>query len=172
MDIVFSELTKEIYNTENGNFDNSLTAQYLTEKLSIDVPKERRNSNGKKITLFGAKGNNLKNLDLEIPLGLFICITGMSGSGKSSIINDTLYPIISSKFYNSKQRPLEYSKISGLENIDKVINIDQSPIGRTPRSNPATYTGLFTLIRDFFTMLPESKVRGYKPGRLSFNIPG
>ncbi|NLO19020.1 MAG: excinuclease ABC subunit UvrA [Ignavibacteria bacterium] len=170
--IVFSELTKEIYNTENGNFDNSLTAQYLTEKLSIDVPKERRNSNGKKITLFGAKGNNLKNLDLEIPLGLFICITGMSGSGKSSIINDTLYPIISSKFYNSKQRPLEYSKISGLENIDKVINIDQSPIGRTPRSNPATYTGLFTLIRDFFTMLPESKVRGYKPGRFSFNIPG
>ncbi len=170
--VILSEDTPNIYKAKNGELDNSLTALYLTAKKVIEVPKERRQPNGKKLALLGAKGNNLKNINLEIPLGLFICVTGMSGSGKSSLINDTLYPIISSKFYHSKQRPLEYEKITGLENIDKVIDIDQSPIGRTPRSNPATYTGLFTMIRDFFAMLPESKVRGYKPGRFSFNLPG
>lgn len=151
---------------------NSLTAQYLGNKKRIEIPGARRQSNGKFIELNGARGNNLKNVNLKIPLGLSVCITGMSGSGKSSLINDTLYPILSRHFYRSVSVPLEYESIKGLEHIDKVIEIDQSPIGRTPRSNPATYTGLFTLIRDFFSQLPESKIRGYKPGRFSFNVPG
>ena len=150
----------------------SLTTQYLNHEKSIEVPSSRRLTNGKFVKLKGATGNNLKNVDLNLPLGVFICITGMSGSGKSSLINDTLYPILSKHFYNSIQIPLHYKSIEGLEHIDKVIEVDQSPIGRTPRSNPATYTGIFTIIRDFFAMLRESKVRGYKPGRFSFNVEG
>ena len=127
---------------------------------------------GKKITLNGARGNNLKRVDVEFPLGCMICVTGVSGSGKSTLINQTLYPILSREFYSSNKKPLRYDTIEGLLYIDKVINIDQSPIGKTPRSNPATYTGLFTHIRDLFSQLPEAKVRGYKPGRFSFNVKG
>ncbi len=157
----------------NGRvLEKSLTAQYLGRSKRIEVPAARRPANGRFIELKGARGNNLKNLTLNIPLGLSVCVTGMSGSGKSSLINDTLYPILSRHFYRSVIPPLEYDSIGGLEHIDKVIEIDQSPIGRTPRSNPATYTGLFTLIRDFFSQLPESKIRGYKPGRFSFNVAG
>lgn len=156
----------------NGSIEKSYTASYLTGKKKIDLPAKRRNGNDNSIKLKGATGNNLKKVNLTVPLGKLICITGMSGSGKSSLINDTLYPILSRKFYNSNKLPLPYDKIEGLEYIDKVIEIDQSPIGRTPRSNPATYTGLFTLVRDFFSQLTESKVRGYKPGRFSFNVPG
>ncbi len=150
----------------------SLTAQYLLNIKRIEVPKTRRNGNGKYLTLLGAKGNNLKNVNLKLPLGLFVCITGLSGSGKSSLINDTLYPILSNYFYKSNLRPLPYDKIEGIEYIDKIIEIDQSPIGRTPRSNPATYTGVFSEIRNFFALLPESRARGYKAGRFSFNVPG
>jgi excinuclease ABC subunit A len=150
----------------------SLTAQYLLNIKRIEVPTVRRNGNGKYLTLYGAKGNNLKQVDLKIPLGLFVCITGLSGSGKSSLINDTLYPILSNYFYKSNLRPLPYDKIEGIEYIDKIIEIDQSPIGRTPRSNPATYTGLFSEIRNFFALLPESRARGYKAGRFSFNVSG
>lgn len=152
--------------------NKTVTAEYLNAKRKIDVPTTRRKGNGKKIVLEGAKGNNLKNVKLTIPLGTFTCVTGVSGSGKSSLINSTLYPILRKHFYKSLQKPLEYKKISGLEHIDKVIEIDQSPIGRTPRSNPATYTGLFTFIRSLFANLPESKIRGYKPGRFSFNVKG
>ncbi len=150
----------------------SLTAQYLLNIKRIEVPTVRRNGNGKFLTLYGAKGNNLKQVDLKIPLGLFVCVTGLSGSGKSSLINDTLYPILSNHFYKSNLRPLPYDRIEGIEYIDKIIEIDQSPIGRTPRSNPATYTGLFSEIRSFFALLPESRARGYKAGRFSFNVPG
>ncbi len=154
-------------------YRNSVTAQYLTGEKSINIPNTRRTGNGNFIELNGAKGNNLKKVDLKLPLGLFVCITGMSGSGKSSLINDTLYPILS-RHFNRKSTlvPLPYNSVSGLEHIDKIIEIDQQPIGRTPRSNPATYTGIFTLIRDFFAMLPESKIRGYKSGRFSFNVEG
>lgn len=150
----------------------SLTGQYLSGKKSIPIPDKRRKGNGKKISLSKASGNNLKKISVDIPLGTFICVTGVSGSGKSTLINETLYPVLARKFYNSRKIPLEYGTIRGIEHIDKVIDIDQSPIGRTPRSNPATYTGLFTPIRDLFSSLPESKARGYLPGRFSFNVKG
>lgn len=151
---------------------NTLTANYITGKKNIEVPKQRRKGNGKKLVLKGCTGHNLKNVNVEIPLGKFICVTGVSGSGKSSLINETLYPILSNYFYNSEKRPLAYKSFTGIELIDKVIDIDQSPIGRTPRSNPATYTNVFSDIRNLFAELPESKIRGYKPGRFSFNVKG
>ncbi len=150
----------------------SLTVEYLTGRRSIPVPQERRKGTGAKLVLTGATGNNLKNVTLEIPLGTFVCITGVSGSGKSSLVNETLYPILSRTFYQSLDVPLPHGSLQGIEHIDKVIDIDQSPIGRTPRSNPATYTGLFTMIRDLFTQLPEAKLRGYRAGRFSFNVKG
>jgi len=150
----------------------SLTGQYLSGKKKIPIPKKRINGNGKRLQLLKASGNNLKNVSVEIPLGVFICVTGVSGSGKSTLINETLYRILARHFYNSRQAPLAYGGIKGLEHIDKVIDIDQSPIGRTPRSNPATYTGTFTPIRELFASLPESKARGYLPGRFSFNVKG
>jgi len=149
-----------------------LTADYLSNQRRIEIPKKRRKGNGEKITLLGATGHNLKNIDLTIPLGTFTCVTGVSGSGKSSLINQTLYPILRHHFYNSTQKPLPFVRMKGLGHLDKVIEIDQAPIGRTPRSNPATYTGLFTPIRKLFTELPESKIRGYKMGRFSFNVKG
>jgi excinuclease ABC subunit A len=151
---------------------NTLTSQYLTGKKKIEVPAKRREGNGKSIIIEGASGNNLKNIDVEFPLGKFICITGVSGSGKSTLINETLQPILSQHFYKSLTDPLAYRSIKGIENIDKVVEVDQSPIGRTPRSNPVTYTGVFSDIRNLFTLLPESKIRGYKPGRFSFNVKG
>jgi excinuclease ABC subunit A len=150
----------------------SLTGQYLSHTRAIETPKERRAPNGKQITLTGATGNNLKQVTAEIPLGVLVAVTGVSGSGKSSLINETLYAILSKRFYGSRQMPLPYETIEGLEHIDKVIDIDQSPIGRTPRSNPATYTGVFTHIRDLYASLQESKARGYGPGRFSFNVRG
>ncbi|MEZ4739268.1 MAG: excinuclease ABC subunit UvrA [Flavobacteriales bacterium] len=150
----------------------SSTARYLRNELRIEVPKERRQGNGKRISLIGAKGNNLKSVDVDFPLGKFICVTGVSGSGKSTLIGDTLYPILSKHFYRSESHPLGYEKIEGLEHIDKVIEVDQSPIGRTPRSNPATYTGLFDHIRELYAQLPSAKIRGYKAGRFSFNTAG
>ena len=152
--------------------ETSTTVSYLTGSKRIEVPSTRRKGNGKHLLLKKAAGNNLKNIDLKIPLGTMTCVTGVSGSGKSSLINETLYPILSQKFYKTKIQVLPFSSIDGVEHIDKVIDIDQSPIGRTPRSNPATYTGLFTFIRDLFAQLPESKIRGYKPGRFSFNVKG
>jgi excinuclease ABC subunit A len=150
----------------------TVTANYLSDRIRIEVPSKRRKGTGKKLTLKGATGHNLKNVDLVVPLGQFICVTGVSGSGKSSLINSTLYPILRAHFYRSSQRPLPYEKINGIDNVDKVIEIDQSAIGRTPRSNPATYTGLFGNIRNIFSSLPEAKIRGYKPGRFSFNVKG
>ncbi|MEJ2049475.1 MAG: excinuclease ABC subunit UvrA [Calditrichota bacterium] len=152
--------------------NNSLTGLYLSYQKYIPIPKKRRNGNGDHLLLKGATGNNLKHIDVKFPLGKFICVTGVSGSGKSTLVNETLYPVLSRHFYNSKMIPLPYEEITGLDKVDKVIAIDQSPIGRTPRSNPATYTGLFTLIRDLFAQLPESKIRGYRPGRFSFNVKG
>ncbi|HLR36628.1 MAG TPA: excinuclease ABC subunit UvrA [Chitinophagaceae bacterium] len=149
---------------------HTLTADYLNGEKEIPVPKERRKPSKKEIELIGAEGNNLKKVDVKFPLGLFICITGVSGSGKSTLVNDTLYPILKQHCYHSKTNPLPYKKIKGLKNIDKIIEINQSPIGRTPRSNPATYCGFFTQIRQLFAELPESKIRGYKPGRFSFNV--
>jgi excinuclease ABC subunit A len=151
---------------------DSVTASYLAGKASINFPKERRKGSGEKLVLTGASGNNLKNVTLNIPLGTLTCITGVSGSGKSTLIHDTLFPILNSHFYNSRTEPMTYKKIEGLDLIDKVIEVDQSPIGRTPRSNPATYTGVFTDIRDLFSQMPESKIRGYKTGRFSFNVKG
>lgn len=151
---------------------NSITAKYLNGKMQIKTPAKRREGNGKILSLKGASGHNLKNVDVDFPLGKFICVTGVSGSGKSSLINETLYPILNKHFYNSVKKPLPYKSIKGLEHLDKVIEIDQSPIGRTPRSNPATYTGVFSEIRNLFAMLPESQIRGYKPGRFSFNVKG
>ena len=150
---------------------SSLTAQYLNGKKSIPVPTERRKSTGS-IQLFGANGNNLQNVDLEIPLGVLTCVTGVSGSGKSTLINGTLYPILNAAIFRALNKPQPYERIEGIEQIDKIIDIDQSPIGRTPRSNPATYTGVWSEIRLLFAGLPESKVRGYKPGRFSFNVKG
>jgi len=150
---------------------NSLTAQYLNGKKSIPVPAERRKATGS-IELFGANGNNLQNVDLEIPLGVLTCVTGVSGSGKSTLINGTLYPILNTAIFRALNKPQPYERIEGIEHIDKIIDIDQSPIGRTPRSNPATYTGVWSEIRQLFAGLPESKVRGYKPGRFSFNVKG
>lgn len=152
--------------------NGSLTAKYLNGQESIAIPQERRKGNGKKLTLKGAKGNNLKNLTVDFPLGKMICVTGVSGGGKSTLIHDTLYPILNQHFYKSRKEPLAYDSIDGLKHIDKVIEVDQSPIGRTPRSNPATYTGVFTDIRSLFAELPEAKIRGYKPGRFSFNVKG
>jgi len=149
---------------------NTLTSNYLNGHFKIEVPKERRKGNGKFLELKGAKGNNLDNVDAKFPLGKFIVISGVSGSGKSTLINDTLYPILAKHAYGSKGMPLEYKSIKGLENIDKVIEIDQSPIGRTPRSNPATYCGFFTEIRTLFASVPEAKIRGYNAGRFSFNV--
>jgi len=151
---------------------NTLTADYLNHSRQIELPKERRPSNGKYLELKGAAGNNLQAVHVRFPLGTFICVTGVSGSGKSTLINETLYPILRQHFYKSLKNPLPYEAVQGLEHLDKVIEIDQSPIGRTPRSNPATYTGVFTDIRKLFAELPESKIRGYKPGRFSFNVKG
>lgn len=151
---------------------DSMTTQYLRGELKIEIPKTRRKGNGKKMSLIGATGHNLKNVDLHIPLGTFTCVTGVSGSGKSSLINHTLYPILLAHIYNGVKKPLPYKTIKGIENIDKIIEIDQSPIGRTPRSNPATYTKVFDEVRSLFASLPEAQIRGYKAGRFSFNVKG
>lgn len=152
--------------------EHTLTSQYLNGEMSIAVPEKRRQGNGKSIILKGCKGNNLKNVDVKFPLGKMIVVTGVSGSGKSTLINETLQPILSHHFYRSLKKPMEYAAIEGIDNIDKVVTVDQSPLGRTPRSNPATYTGVFTDIRNLFVELPEAKIRGYKPGRFSFNVKG
>ena len=165
-EVVFAGTPEEMLKT------STLTSQYLNGKMKIEVPAERRKGNGKSLWLRGARGNNLKGVDVEFPLGKLICVTGVSGSGKSTLINDTLQPILSQHFYRSLQEPLPYDAIEGLEYIDKVVNVDQSPLGRTPRSNPATYTGVFSDIRNLFVGLPEAKIRGYKPGRFSFNVSG
>jgi excinuclease ABC subunit A len=151
---------------------NGITSEYLSGRKRINIPEFIRPGTGKNLTLEGASGNNLQNVNITIPLGTFICVTGVSGSGKSTLINDTLYPILRQELHNSIKKPLQYRKISGIENIDKVIEIDQDPIGRTPRSNPATYTGLFTHIRKLFSMIPDAKIRGYDMGRFSFNVKG
>ncbi len=164
--VVFSGTPAEMMKAD------TLTAKYLNSELTIPVPEKRRKGNGKTLVLYGARGNNLKGVDLMLPLGKIICVTGVSGSGKSSLINSTLQPAISSDFYRSLREPLPYDRIEGLENIDKLVTVDQSPLGRTPRSTPATYTGVFSDIRTLFTELPESKIRGYKSGRFSFNIAG
>ena len=165
-EVVFQGTPAEMLKTQ------TITAQYLNGEMAIKLPAERRKGNGKSITIHGAKGNNLKNVDVEFPLGKLIVVTGVSGSGKSTLINETLQPILSHHFYRSLKKPMEYDSIEGIENIDKVVNVDQSPIGRTPRSNPATYTGVFSDIRSLFVGLPEAKIRGYKPGRFSFNVKG
>ncbi|WP_026711217.1 excinuclease ABC subunit UvrA [Flavobacterium filum] len=152
--------------------ENTMTAQYMSGKMKIEVPKKRREGNGKVLKLSGATGNNLKNVTVEFPLGKLICVTGVSGSGKSTLINETLYPILNEHFFNAVKKPQPFKKIEGLEHIDKVIDIDQSPIGRTPRSNPATYTDVFSEIRSLFTQTPEAMIRGYKAGRFSFNVAG
>lgn len=159
--------TPEVF-LKNG----SLTADYLSGRIAIEIPKKRRDGNGKSVVLKGTTGNNLKNVTLQLPLGKMVCVTGVSGSGKSSLIHETLFPILNRHFFNAKREPLAYKTVEGLEHIDKVIEVDQSPIGRTPRSNPATYTNLFTEIRALFAELPEAKIRGYKPGRFSFNVKG
>ena len=151
---------------------NTMTADYLNGQRAIEIPVERRKGNGNTLRLIGAKGNNLKGVKVDFPLGTLICVTGVSGSGKSTLINDTLLPILSQHFYRSLRNPLEYEKLEGIENVDKVVAVDQSPLGRTPRSNPATYTGVFSDIRNLFVELPEAKMRGYKPGRFSFNVKG
>ncbi len=152
--------------------DDTLTATYLNDSAKIETPENRRKGTGEKLILKGANGNNLQNVNISIPLGTFTCVTGVSGSGKSTLINETLYPILRQHFYKSKKKPLDYKSIKGLEHLDKVIEIDQAPIGRTPRSNPATYTGVFTNIRKLFSEIPEAKIRGYKTGRFSFNVKG
>jgi excinuclease ABC subunit A len=162
--------TKNLVNSKNGI--DSLTLQYLKYNKRIEIPQKRRKGSGKHITLSGATGNNLQDITLTIPLGTLTLVTGVSGSGKSSLINETLVKILMNKIYKSKVVPLAYKSVNGLENIDKIIEIDQAPIGRTPRSNPATYTGLFTHIRDLYSQLPESKIRGYSTGRFSFNVAG
>ena len=151
---------------------HTLTAQYLNGELKIELPKERRKGNGKSIVIHGARGNNLKNIDVEFPLGKLIVVTGVSGSGKSTLVNETLQPILSQHFYRSLKKPMPYDSVEGIDNIDKVVNVDQTPIGRTPRSNPSTYTGVFSDIRSLYVNLPEAKIRGYKPGRFSFNVKG
>ena len=165
-EVVFQGTPKEMLKTD------TITAQYLNGKMAIEIPEHRRKGNGKSITIRGARGNNLKGVDVEFPLGKLIVVTGVSGSGKSTLINETLQPILSQHFYRSLKKPMPYDCIEGIENIDKVVNVDQSPIGRTPRSNPATYTGVFSDIRSLFVGLPEAKIRGYKPGRFSFNVKG
>lgn len=165
-EVVFAGTPQEMLQTD------TLTSMYLNGKKKIEVPPTRRKGNGHSLWLRGAKGNNLKGIDVEFPLGMLICVTGVSGSGKSTLVNDTLQPILSQKFYRSLQDPLAYDKLEGIEHIDKIVNVDQSPLGRTPRSNPATYTGVFSDIRSLFVDLPEAKIRGYKPGRFSFNVKG
>lgn len=165
-EVVFQGTPKEMLQAE------TLTADYLNGRRAIEIPKERRKGNGQMLRICGAKGNNLQNVSVDFPLGTFICVTGVSGSGKSTLINDTLLPILSQHFYRSLREPLEYEKVEGIEHIDKVVAVDQSPLGRTPRSNPATYTGVFSDIRSLFVNLPEAKMRGYKPGRFSFNVKG
>ena len=165
-EVVFQGTPKDMLKT------HTITAEYLNGIRTIAVPKERRKGNGKFITIRGAKGNNLKNVDVSFPLGELIVVTGVSGSGKSTLINETLQPILSQHFYRSLKKPMPYDSVEGIDNIDKVVNVDQSPLGRTPRSNPATYTGVFSDIRSLFVGLPEAKVRGYKPGRFSFNVKG
>ncbi|MCQ2196747.1 MAG: excinuclease ABC subunit UvrA [Bacteroidaceae bacterium] len=151
---------------------NTLTSSYLNGQMKIEIPAKRRKGSGAFLSLRGAQGNNLQGVDVDFPLGTFICVTGVSGSGKSTLINDTLHPILSQHFYRSLREPLAYESITGIEHIDKVVDVDQSPLGRTPRSNPATYTGVFNDIRQLFVQLPEAKIRGYKPGRFSFNVKG
>ena len=151
---------------------NTMTARFLNGEEKIEIPAKRREGNGKSIKIFGARGNNLKNVDVEFPLGKLICVTGVSGGGKSSLVNDTLQPILAKHFYRALREPLPYDRIEGIENIDKIVDVDQSPLGRTPRSNPATYTGVFSDIRNLFVELPEAKIRGYKAGRFSFNVKG
>ncbi|MCL4169164.1 UNVERIFIED_CONTAM: hypothetical protein GTU68_027855, partial [Idotea baltica] len=151
---------------------HTLTAAYLNGEKEIEVPKQRRKGNGKKLVLKGCTGNNLKNVDIEFPLGKMIGVTGVSGSGKSTLINETLYPILNAHYFNGVKKPMPYKSIKGLEHLDKVIDINQSPIGRTPRSNPATYTKTFDEIRSLFAKIPEAMIRGYKPGRFSFNVKG
>ena len=163
---VFEGTPEEMLKTD------TLTAQYLNGERAIEIPAERRKGNGKMITIHGASGNNLKHIDVSFPLGTLTVVTGVSGSGKSTLINETLQPILSQHFYRSLKKPMPYDSIDGIDNIDKVVNVDQSPIGRTPRSNPATYTGVFSDIRNLFVELPEAKIRGYKPGRFSFNVKG
>jgi excinuclease ABC subunit A len=150
----------------------TLTTEYLNSRMIIPVPAERRKGNGNKLVISGARGNNLKGITVPFPLGLFICVTGVSGSGKSSLVNETLHPILSQQFYRSMKEPLPYERIDGMEGVDKVIEVNQSPLGRTPRSNPATYTGVFSDIRKLFEQTPEAKIRGYKAGRFSFNVAG
>ena len=151
---------------------DTVTSEYLNGRREIQLPDHRRVGNGKSLCIHGASGNNLKDVDVEFPLGKLIVVTGVSGSGKSTLVNETLQPILSKHFYRSLKEPMPYESIEGIENIDKVVNVDQSPIGRTPRSNPATYTGVFSDIRSLFVNLPEAKIRGYKPGRFSFNVKG
>ena len=165
-EVVFQGIPDEMLKSE------TLTAQFLNGQLSIDIPKERREGSGKSLILRGCTGNNLKHIDVEFPLGKLIVVTGVSGSGKSTLINETLQPILSQHFYRSLKKPMPYDSIEGLQYIDKVVDVDQSPLGRTPRSNPATYTGVFSDIRSLFVNLPEAKIRGYKPGRFSFNVKG
>ncbi|MDR0431570.1 MAG: excinuclease ABC subunit UvrA [Tannerellaceae bacterium] len=165
-EIVFAGTPEEMMKAD------TLTSAYLNGKMQIEIPQKRRIGNGKSITIKGACGNNLQNVDVTFPLGLFLCVTGVSGSGKSTLVNHTLQPILSQHFYHSLQDPLPYTSITGIKYIDKIVNVDQSPIGRSPRSNPATYTGVFSDIRNLFVELPESKIRGYKPGRFSFNVSG
>ena len=165
-EVVFQGTPQEMLRT------NTLTAQYLNGQRRIEIPAQRRKGNGHCLTLSGARGNNLKNVTVHFPLGTLICVTGVSGSGKSTLINDTLLPILSQHFYRSLREPLPYDKLEGLEFVDKVVAVDQSPLGRTPRSNPATYTGVFSDIRSLYVNLPEAKIRGYKPGRFSFNVKG
>ena len=165
-EVVFQGTPAEMLKTD------TITAQYLNGKMAIKVPEKRREGNGKSITIHGARGNNLKNVDVEFPLGKLIVVTGVSGSGKSTLVNETLQPILSQHFYRSLKKPMPYDSIEGIDLIDKVVNVDQSPIGRTPRSNPATYTGVFADIRTLFVGLPEAKIRGYKPARFSFNVKG
>ena len=165
-EVVFQGTPKEMLRT------NTITAQYLNGQQQIEIPAQRRKGNGKHLVLRGCCGNNLKHVDVEFPLGTLIVVTGVSGSGKSTLINETLQPILSQHFYRSLKKPMPYDEVEGIKNIDKVVNVDQSPIGRTPRSNPATYTGVFSDIRSLFVSLPEAKIRGYKPGRFSFNVKG
>ncbi len=165
-EVVFQGTPKEMLQA------GTLTADYLNGQRAIEIPAQRRSGNGNTLRIVGAKGNNLKDVSVDFPLGTFICVTGVSGSGKSTLINDTLLPILSQHFYRSLREPLEYAKLEGIEHIDKVVAVDQSPLGRTPRSNPATYTGVFSDIRSLFVNLPEAKMRGYKPGRFSFNVKG
>ena len=166
-EVVFSGSPNEIIKSPD-----SITGKYLSGKKSIEFSSNRRNGNGKNIYLEEASGNNLKNISTKFPLEKLIVVTGVSGSGKSTLVNETLYPILSKELNGSRAYPLQYKSVAGLEYVDKVIDINQKPIGRTPRSNPATYTGVFTFIRDLFAQLPESKIRGYKPGRFSFNVKG